>query len=64
MQENTPLSIHEASLSLAFLQIKSSGSTTKLLAHIEDTETIAIQFNMLFLSAGRGQLFLCKIQGF
>lgn len=64
MQDNTPLSIHEASFSLGFLQIKSSEATTKLLAHIEDRETIAIQFNMLFLSAGRDQLFLCKTQGF
>lgn len=60
MQDSIPSGIHEGFYNLPFYRLLSNGSIPKLPAHIEDMETIAIQFNILFLSAGRGQIFLCK----
>lgn len=64
MQDSIPSGIHEGFYHLSFYRLLSNGSIPKLPAHIEDVETIAIQFNILFLSAGRGQIFLCKSHGF
>lgn len=57
MQDSIASGIYEGFYNLTFYRLLANGSIPKIPACIEDMETTAIQFNVLFLCAGRDQVF-------